>query len=167
MKKLALLIILILNLPIVALAQDAPQTIGDCYLENQCESLPTKKETRKCKSQCRQQLSQSDGLTSEQIINNLVPNQTDLFGQNSDVQLATGDLEQGLAPRILNIVVSFSSILGLILFTYLGIRLVTARANEEEFTKLKRALTNTFIGAIIIAGSFGVVIGILRIFQQI
>lgn len=166
MKKIALIIILLLNLPIVALAQDAPPTIGDCY-EEQCNKLETNKDIRACKRQCRAQFATDEGLTGEELINNLVPNQTDLFGQNSDVKLATGDLEQGLAPRILNILVGFSSVLGLILFTYLGIRLVAARANEEEFTKVKRALTNTFIGAIIIAGSFGAVIGILRIFQQI
>jgi hypothetical protein len=166
MKKLAILIILVLNLPIVAVAQNAPQTLGDCYVENQCDELGSNRKTRQCKRDCRAQFAEEEGLSSQELINNLVPSQNDLFGQGSDVKLATGDLEQGLAPRILNILIAFSAVIGLVLFTYLGVRLSVARNNEEEFTKVKRAITNTFIGAIIIAASFGIVIGILRVFEQ-
>lgn len=167
MKKLAILIILILNLPIVVLAQDAPPTLGDCYETNQCEDKPTNRETRQCKQACKLELTEEEGLSGQELIDSLTPSQNDLFGVGSDVKLATGDLEQGLAPRILNILVSFSSVLALILFTYLGVRLVVARSNEEEFTKLKRALVNSLVGVVIIAAAFGLVIGVLRIFDKI
>ena len=185
MKKLLLTTILLSSLlfPNAVLAQeevvvdepaeettfDSSNTINLRDCKDRCKEQYTGSDRRACKRICRDSYNSSDPdrLSGEALIDALVPSNEDLFGEDSDVGLATGDLEQGLAPRVLGIIVSFSGVLALVIFTYLGIRLVLARSNEDELTKAKRALTNTFIAAIIIAGSFAVVIGALRIFDAL
>jgi len=129
------------------------------------------RETRgTCKDQCRSiggVTPSSSSLSSDDLINSLVPSQEILFGNESDISLAEGDIEQELAPKILKLFVKFSGILGFIIFTYIGMKLVFARSNEEEFTAAKQSLIHTFIGAVLIAASFGIVVGILRIFNAL
>jgi len=120
-----------------------------------------------CKNGCGGNVSQSTGLQGQELIDELVPSQGSLFGFNEDLSLTDGDLEQELAPRILGLLVKFSGLLGFGIFTYLGIRLVFARSDEETYTSTKNALIHTFVGAIIIAASFGIVLAILQIFNSL
>lgn len=106
-----------------------------------------------------------------ELLEELVPSQDDLFDnshrlQNGDVSFADGDLEKEVAPSILRILVTFSAILLMIYFTFLGIRLAISRDNEEVIKKTKDGIINGLIGVVIIAASFGIIVGILRLFDS-
>jgi len=128
------------------------------------------KETRKeARQNCRNigAITATTGLEGEDLINSLVPNQSTLFGNDENIKLTEGDLEQELAPQLLKLLVRFSSLIGFALFTFLGIKLILARSDEEAYTSAKNALIHTFVGAIIIAASFGIVVAILQIFNSL
>lgn len=108
----------------------------------------------------------------EGYIDALVPSQDDLFLgsdkiKNGEVKLVEKDLEQEVAPRVLRIVVQFSAIAGLILMVFAGVRLILARDNEEEVKKAKDTLVYALVGVIVISGSFAIIVGILRIFDNL
>lgn len=115
---------------------------------------------------------QEDPDDIQEYLKVLVPNQDQLFGgsdnlENGEVRLVDKDLEQEVAPRILRIIVQFSAIAGLILMVYAGIKLIVSRDNEEEIKKAKDTLIYALVGVIVIAGSFAIIVGILRIFDNL
>ncbi len=110
--------------------------------------------------------------TIDQFLDRLVPDQNELFGDsdkldNGEVKLAEGDLEQEIAPRFVRIIVQFSALAGLILMVFAGVRLILARDNEEEVKKAKDTMIYALIGVIVISGSFAIIVGILRIFDNL
>lgn len=119
------------------------------------------------------QIQKEDQLnTVEEYLDVLVPDQNELFGDsdkldNGEVKLAEGDLEQEIAPRFVRIIVQFSALAGLILMVFAGVRLILARDNEEEVKKAKDTMIYALIGVIVISGSFAIIVGILRIFDNL
>lgn len=94
-------------------------------------------------------------------------NQDGIIDKNEQVRLADGDLEQGLAPRILQLIVNFSGIALVILFTAGGIKLLLARGDEEALTQTKELIVQTIIGTVLITASFGIVLGIINLFNSL
>ena len=74
--------------------------------------------------------------------------------------------QQTLA-NVVQVLLGFTGSLALIAFTVGGIMFVTAQGNEEKVTKAKKILTWSLIALVIIASSFGIVVGIsqLEFFQ--
>ena len=117
-----------------------------------------------------EQTQSSTELELEEKINLLLPSQNALFDnskKNLDepFRIADGDLEQGLAPRVLRILIRFSTLGFFLFFTYAGLRLLLSRGNEETLTKTKDLIIQGVVGAILITASFGIVYGIIRFFD--
>ncbi len=129
---------------------------------------------------------ESTARTAEEIeyqekLELIIPSQESLFGSSKRLdtndngiieegekfQLADGDLEQGLAPRILRILIAFSGIGFFVLFTYTGVRLILSRGNEETYAALKDQIVQLVIGTVLITASFGIILGVLRFFNNI
>lgn len=118
-------------------------------------------------------------LDSQQRIQRLLPSQEALFDRsrradidqsgviddNERIRLADGDLEQELAPRLVSIIIRFSSILIMIFFVIAGARLILSRGDEEALTKTKQLIVQVLIGSILIVGSFGIIVSIIRLFN--
>lgn len=116
-----------------------------------------------------------------ETVDQILPSQSDLFdnskkldknndGQISEdeqVRLIEGDLEQEIAPRIVRLFIGFSGLGIMILFTFAGVKLLLSRGNEEELTKTKDLIIHVIIGTAIIAGSFAIIVGVLRFFNSI
>jgi hypothetical protein len=123
----------------------------------------------------------SDPLSYEEKLELIIPSQGSLFDnskkldtdgdgfldENEKIRLADGDLEQGLLPQIIRILIGFSSVGFFAFFTFAGVRLLLARGNEEALTKTKDLIMQGVIGSVIIVGSFGIVIGIVRLFNSL
>jgi hypothetical protein len=86
---------------------------------------------------------------------------------NEKIRLADGDLEQGLLPRIIQIIIVFSSTGFFLFFTFAGVRLLLSRGNEEALTKTKDLIIQGVVGSILIVGSFGIIVGIIRLFDSL
>jgi hypothetical protein len=133
------------------------------------------------------QVTGSDQVETEDLsdinstIDKILPSQSDLFDnskrldKNNDgtvdedeqLRLIEGDLEQEVAPRIIRILVGFSSLGFTVLFTYAGVKLLLSRGNEEELTKAKDLLIHVIIGTAVLLGSFAIIVGVLRFFNSI
>lgn len=114
-------------------------------------------------------------------VNSLFPTQSQLFdsskrldkngdgkiSEEEQLRLTEGDIEQGLAPRLLKILVRFSGLLIFVFITYAGLKLLLSRGNEEELTKTKDLIIQVLIGTLVILGSFAITVGILRFFDSI
>lgn len=94
-------------------------------------------------------------------------NNNGVIEEGEKLRLADGDLEQGLAPRILRILIAFSGIGFFVLFTYTGVRLILSRGNEETYAALKDQIVQLVIGTVLITASFGIILGVLRFFNNI
>jgi hypothetical protein len=120
-------------------------------------------------------------LDSQQRIQRLLPSQEALFDrarradldqsgvidENERIRLADGDLEQELAPRLLSLLIGFSSILIMIFFVFAGARLILSRGDEEALTKTKQLIVQAVIGTFLIVGSFGIIVNIIRLFNAL
>jgi len=163
-KVLAILILSIflfgLNAPAYALI-DLEEREAEREAEEK-EEAPAKEPKKEKKAE------EKEGSDKEfgSLVDQLVPSSSELFEGREDVRLAEGDLETGLVPRLIRILISFSALAAFVLFMYSGIRLVLARHNEEELTKAKTAIIHAVVGAILIAGSFGIIIGLIRLFES-
>lgn len=123
----------------------------------------------------------SENKTYEEKLNILIPSQESLFdfskrndtnqdGVISDdekIRLADGDLEQGLAPKLLKILIQFSPIAFTIFFVYAGVRLILSRGNEDAYTNTKNMIVQALIGVVLITASFAIIIGIVRLFDSL
>ena len=69
--------------------------------------------------------------------------------------------------ELLRIAAQIGSIFIILGFVYSGFLFVTARANEEELGKAKRAITYTVIGAIIVLGAWAFAVGITNTINTI
>jgi hypothetical protein len=94
-------------------------------------------------------------------------NDNGIIEEGEKLRLADGDLEQGLAPRILRILIAFSGIGFFVLFTYTGVRLILSRGNEETYAALKDQMVQLVIGTVLITASFGIILGVIRFFNNI
>ena len=145
--------------------------IDQCSVDNE-----TVLDRSACRSDCRQQFSASAANEAATGIgghlDNLIPPQDELFDSSSrleddeEVKFAAGDLEQEVVPTFLKIIIQFSSLFIFGLFTYAGIRLILARNDEEALKKAKDTLIYSVVGAAIIGGSLGMIVGVLRLFDK-
>jgi hypothetical protein len=94
-------------------------------------------------------------------------NNNGVIEEGEKLRLADGDLEQGLAPRVLRILIAFSGIGFFVLFTYTGVRLILSRGNEETYAALKDQIVQLVIGTALISASFGIILGVIRFFNNI
>jgi hypothetical protein len=123
----------------------------------------------------------SEDKSYQEKLNILIPSQESLFdnskrndanqdGQISDnerIRLADGDLEQGLAPKLLKILIQFSPIAITVFFVFAGVRLILSRGNEDAYTNTKNMIVQALIGFVLITASFGIIIGIIRLFDSL
>lgn len=124
---------------------------------------------------------QQRALDSQQRIQRLLPSQEALFDRSrradldqsgtidddERIRLADGDLEQDLIPRLVSILIGFSSVLIMIFFVFAGARLILSRGDEEAMTKTKQLIVQTLIGTILIVASFGIVVSVIRLFNAL
>jgi hypothetical protein len=72
-----------------------------------------------------------------------------------------------LFKAILEIAAQIGSVFIILGFIYSGFLFVSARGNEEELAKAKRAITYTVIGAIIVLGAWAFSVGIANTINTI
>jgi hypothetical protein len=120
-------------------------------------------------------------LEFNQKLDQLIPSQSSLFDRSKRldadgngiisveerIRLADGDLEQGLAPRLLRILIGFSGVALFCFFTYIGVRLLLSRGNEETYTNTKNIAVQVLVGSVLITASFGIVLGVIRFFNAL
>jgi len=97
----------------------------------------------------------------------LFPQPDTLFqdGQNG-ATLPTGDLKTDLVPQGIKILLAIAGTLAFIAFTVGGVIMVTGQGNEEIYTKAKNIFMYAAIGLAVIAGSYGLVYGIITLRLQ-
>lgn len=106
----------------------------------------------------------------QNTLNQLLPNQTQLFGNESDSntnQFAEGDLEQDILPRVLRLLVTISGVAITLIFTYVAFQLAISRGDEAKLTSLKNTFTQIIIGTVLILSAFAIVVGILQYFDSL
>lgn len=167
-KKITILILLLTSLTANTLTLHAAEANGDNGKERPTDTKREKKDKN----------SETD---YEEKLELIIPSQESLFDfskrldidgdgfldANEKIRLADGDLEQGLLPRVVQILITFSGTAFFLFFTYAGVRLLLSRGNEEALTKTKDLIVQGVIGSLLIVGSFGIIIGIIRLFDSL
>lgn len=101
----------------------------------------------------------------------LLPDQSELFGTSRDSPRLVGqkgeDLMKDIAPKIIQLILALGGVVVFVVFVITGIRLVMAGDNEEELGEIKSTFTYSLIGLLIIAGSYAIIFGIMKIFSNL
>lgn len=83
------------------------------------------------------------------------------------VPLPKGDLFTKIIPQVLRLLLYAMGLVILVVLTYAGIRLVIARGNEEQITKVKELVVQILLGIAIVGAAYGIVSGILSVFSKL
>ena len=145
------------------------------------EPAPAATEEGEEKEKAEEDPNPSENKTYEEKLKILIPSQESLFdfskrndtnqdgviSKDEKIRLADGDLEQGLAPKLLKILIQFSPIAFTIFFVYAGVRLILSRGNEDAYTNTKNMIVEALIGVVLITASFAIIIGVVRLFDSL
>lgn len=80
------------------------------------------------------------------------------------VDLPSGDLKTDFVPRAIQVLLGLTGTIAFITFTVAGVMLVTAHENEEQVTKAKQLVVYAVVGLIVVAVSYAVIYGVLKLF---
>lgn len=101
----------------------------------------------------------------------LLPDQSELFGTSENAPRLVGqkgeNLVRDIAPKIIQLILALGGVVVFVVFVITGIRLVMAGDNEEELGEIKSTFTYSLIGLLVIAGSYAIIFGIMKIFSNL
>lgn len=161
---LSLLLTTLLVLPNLAFAQEAKAPETDAT-KTETTKETEEKEPIPYQDKIKLLLPSQEALFDQNLKLDL--NQDGIIDKNEQARLADGDLEQGLAPRIIQLLIRFSGIAIMILFTAAGVKLLLSRGNEEALTQTKELIVQVIIGSVLITASFGIILGIINLFNSL